>query len=98
MVIAGDLLDIASIVPLEAQIIVVRKYLQRLTPQAPILVCSGNHDILSQNDTEPRNAAWLRDKQGDAYLADGEHCEQEDFYFSMIPRGEDDTQLAQMHG
>ncbi|MFQ3224906.1 MAG: hypothetical protein ACI8Z5_001158, partial [Lentimonas sp.] len=36
VVVAGDRLDIASIVPLQAQIIVVRKYLQRLTPQVPI--------------------------------------------------------------
>ncbi|MFQ3243175.1 MAG: putative MPP superfamily phosphohydrolase [Lentimonas sp.] len=63
VVVAGDRLDIASIVPLQAQIIVVRKYLQRLTPQVPIPVCSGNHDILSQDDTQTRDAAWLRGKQ-----------------------------------
>lgn len=92
VVVAGDLLDIASIVPLEAQIVVVRKYLQRLTPQVPILVCSGNHDILANDVDETRDAAWLRDKQGDTYLADGDGFEQGDFYFSMLPWWEDEAQ------
>ena len=96
VVVAGDLLDIASIVPLEAQIIVVRKYLQRLTPQAPILVCSGNHDIRSEDETQTRDAAWLRDKKGDHYLADGDHFEQGNFYFSMLPWWEDDAQREQI--
>lgn len=83
VVVAGDLLDIASIVPLEAQIVVVRKYLERLAEQGPLLVCSGNHDILSTGDT--RDAAWLRDKKGGSYLADGDGYEQAGIYYSILP-------------
>jgi len=94
VIIAGDLLDIASIVPLEAQIIVVRKYLARLVEQAPLLVSSGNHDILNAGENEPRNAEWMQDKQGVTYSVDGDDFEQADLYFSTLPWWESDEQRA----
>jgi DNA repair exonuclease SbcCD nuclease subunit len=48
VVVAGDLLDIGSTVPLDTQIIVVLSYLQKLADRKPTLVCSGNHDLDSR--------------------------------------------------
>lgn len=92
VVIAGDLLDIASIVPLEAQIVVVRKYLARLVDQAPLLVSSGNHDVLKVGNDLPRNADWMQDKQGTMYYVDGDNFEQDAHYFSILPWWESDEQ------
>ena len=44
-VIAGDLLDVASSVPLDTQIAVILAYLERLAAVLPTVVCSGNHDL-----------------------------------------------------
>jgi Icc-related predicted phosphoesterase len=94
VIVAGDLLDIASIVPLEAQIVVVRKYIERLVHEAPLLVSSGNHDILEVNENEPRNASWIQEKQGFNYLADGDDYEHDDLYFSLFPWWESESQRA----
>jgi Icc-related predicted phosphoesterase len=94
VVIAGDLLDIASIVPLEAQIIVVRKYIARLVGQAPLLVSSGNHDILDAGEDQPRSAEWIQDKQGHTYFVDGDDFAQDDLYVSILPWWESDEQRS----
>jgi len=43
IIIAGDLLDGASFVTTNAQMVVVLKYLERLRELKPLMVCSGNH-------------------------------------------------------
>ena len=45
MVIAGDLLDISSVVSLDVQIVVVLEYLARVQASTPVVVGSGNHDL-----------------------------------------------------
>ena len=45
VVLAGDALDVGSIVDFRAQTLVVRKYLQRLAGVTRLIVCSGNHDL-----------------------------------------------------
>ena len=45
VVLAGDALDIGSSVDFRAQIVVVRKYLQRIAGVTQLVVCSGNHDL-----------------------------------------------------
>ena len=41
VVLAGDLLDISSNVPLESQIVVMRTYLRELAGRTTAIVCSG---------------------------------------------------------
>lgn len=96
IVIAGDLLDIASIVPLEAQIVVVRKYLARLVSEAPVLVTSGNHDILKSVGSETRDARWMQDKQTLDYKVDGEDYTVGDLYISLLPWWESDEQRSEI--
>ena len=50
LVVAGDLLDIASGVPLDAQIVVVLEYLARFADRTTTVVCSGNHDLDHRTD------------------------------------------------
>jgi Icc-related predicted phosphoesterase len=70
VVLAGDLLDIASSVAPDAQIAVVSEYIARLTRHAEVVVCSGNHDLDGHNELGERSARWL-----DAVAASGAHVD-----------------------
>src|SRR4029077_17614547 len=59
VVVAGDLLDISSIVEPDAQIAVVLEYLARLAAKTTAIACSGNHDLKSGNEPGERAAMWL---------------------------------------
>ena len=48
VVVAGDHLDIASIVEPDAQIAVVLEYLSRMAAKTTVVACSGNHDLNAQ--------------------------------------------------
>lgn len=61
VIIAGDLLEIASSVEPNAQIIVVRAYLRKLSDMTQVIVCSGNHDLNSVSPTGERGSDWLDD-------------------------------------
>src|SRR3974390_3382190 len=45
VIFAGDALDIGSAVDFRAQIVVVKKYLERLAGKSRVMLCSGNHDL-----------------------------------------------------
>ena len=83
VVVAGDFLDLASIVPPEAQIIVVRKYLARLAAKGPLLVSSGNHDLLPspKDGNIERAAAWLRQNPPAGLSVDGDSFARGEFLF-----------------
>ncbi|MGH9198947.1 MAG: metallophosphoesterase, partial [Acidimicrobiia bacterium] len=57
--IVGDHLDISAIAAVEAQIIVISKYLTRLREKTRLLVSSGNHDLDGRGADGERVAAWL---------------------------------------
>lgn len=59
VVIAGDHLDISSLVSVDAQIVVIRKYLMRLSAKTKLVVCSGNHDLSARSPAGERFASWL---------------------------------------
>ncbi|MEC9368522.1 MAG: metallophosphoesterase [Pseudomonadota bacterium] len=60
VVIAGDLLEIASLVDGRAQIVVVRKYLEKLQEKTRLVVCSGNHDLDGTDEAGEKTAKWIR--------------------------------------
>jgi Icc-related predicted phosphoesterase len=70
--IAGDLLDTSSIVDPGAQIVVVLKYIRRLSALTRVLVCSGNHDISEPGGDGEKRAAWLEEVRRYAVPADGD--------------------------
>jgi len=94
VVVAGDLLEISSMVPLEAQIVVIRKYLAQLDKQTPLIVSSGNHDIIYAGEDKPRSAEWMQEKHGLKYFTDGEGFIESDHYFSILPWWESEEQWA----
>jgi Icc-related predicted phosphoesterase len=59
VVIAGDHLDIASSVAVDAQVVVTMKYLQRLRAAGPLVVSSGNHDLVGHNAAGEKMASWM---------------------------------------
>jgi len=59
VVLAGDHLDIASLVPLETQIVAVRTYLRKLAEVTELIVCSGNHDLTGRNAHGEKSAPWV---------------------------------------
>ena len=71
-VLAGDFLDIASPVPLDAQITVVLSYLERLAGRVPTVVCSGNHDLDTRTDSGEKATQWLDEARGHGVVVDGD--------------------------
>ena len=71
-VVAGDLLDIASSVPLDTQITVVLSYLERLAARVPTVVCSGNHDLDSRTDSGEKTTRWLTEARAHGVVVDGD--------------------------
>jgi Icc-related predicted phosphoesterase len=85
VVVAGDLLDIASIVERRAQVVVVRTYLEELASKTRVIVCSGNHD-LDAPDAHGENAAlWVRDLDVAGLAADGANLFVGDTLVSVCP-------------
>ena len=62
VVMAGDHLDIASIVEPDAQIAVVLEYFSRIAAKTTLVVCSGNHDLNARNELgeRPRGGSQRR--------------------------------------
>jgi Icc-related predicted phosphoesterase len=85
VVMAGDHLDIGSIVDGRAQSVVVRKYFNRLRELAPLLICSGNHDLDSKSETGEKVARWLARSQHEGIPSDGDSFTFEDTLFTICP-------------
>jgi Icc-related predicted phosphoesterase len=78
VVLAGDALDVSSMVDFRAQTLVVRKYLQRIAGVTRLFVCSGNHDLDSRDANGEKVARWMEDIRameidgdGDSPIVDG---------------------------
>jgi len=72
LVVAGDLLDIASLVPLEAQIDVVLEYLARAAGATTVVVCSGNHDLDHRTASGEKATAWIDEARASGVVVDGD--------------------------
>lgn len=75
VVIAGDSLDISSVVALGAQIVVVSKYLRRLAERTRLAASSGNHDLDRRGADGERVATWLASGKVPGVLTDGDYAE-----------------------
>jgi Icc-related predicted phosphoesterase len=72
VVMAGDHLDLTSLVDRRAQAVVVKKYFARIRANTRLLICSGNHDLDSENDAGEKMAKWLLGSRNEGVLSDGE--------------------------
>ncbi|HMN85525.1 MAG TPA: metallophosphoesterase [Bauldia sp.] len=78
VVIAGDHLDMSSMVDGLTQSVVIRKYLQRLREKTRVLVSSGNHDLDVRNEDGEKVSHWIQSARtidvptdGDSFLFEG---------------------------
>ncbi len=85
VVLAGDHLDISSLVPLESQIVAVRTYLRKIAEITPVLVCSGNHDLTARNHHGEKSAPWLESLDGKDIVGDWQTLDRGDVRISVFP-------------
>ncbi len=85
LVLAGDLLDLASPVDLEVQELVVEKYLRRFADCRMLLSASGNHDIQETCGNVERAAKWMEDLAAPNLKRDYQSYENGDALFSICP-------------
>jgi Icc-related predicted phosphoesterase len=85
VVLAGDHLELASIVDRRAQSVVVRKYFSRLRALTRVVTCSGNHDLDAPNETGEKIAKWLGGGQTEGVSSDGESFVIDDTLFTICP-------------
>lgn len=71
VIIAGDLLDLGSLVDWRAQTVVVGKYLELLHGKTKLITCSGNHDLDSRDQYGEKVAKWINDLTGNGVPSDG---------------------------
>jgi Icc-related predicted phosphoesterase len=85
VVLAGDHLDIASPVPLDAQSVVVLKYLRLLHEQGHVVVSSGNHDLTGPDAEGEQSALWLADARANGIPTDGDSLLLGDTLITVCP-------------
>jgi Icc-related predicted phosphoesterase len=78
VVLAGDHLDISSTVPLDAQSIVILRYLNLLRAQTHVAVSSGNHDLTGPDGQGEQAALWLAGARAAGVAIDGDSLLLED--------------------
>lgn len=71
VVLPGDHLQVVGAAPLEAQILVVSKYLQRIASVATVFASSGNHDLDGPGIDGEQRAGWLGRLRVDGLHVDG---------------------------
>lgn len=72
VVLAGDHLDISSSVPLDAQSVVILRYLSLLQSATQLAVSSGNHDLTGPDADGEQSALWLREARAAGVPTDGD--------------------------
>ncbi|MGH6803434.1 MAG: metallophosphoesterase, partial [Methyloceanibacter sp.] len=85
VVMAGDHLDLSSLVDGRAQTVVVRKYFSRLRAKTRLVICSGNHDLDTKTAEGEKVAKWLGGPQQAGVLSDGESFVLDDTLFTICP-------------
>ncbi|CAB4763484.1 MAG: phosphohydrolase [Actinobacteria bacterium] len=71
VVFAGDLVDITSGVPVDAQTVVLLRYLALVQEQTQIAVASGNHDLTGPDANGEQSALWLAEARAAGLPTDG---------------------------
>lgn len=85
VVLAGDHLDLASSVPLEAQSVVVLRYLRLLHEEGVVAASSGNHDLTGPDAAGEQCALWLEDAKALGVPTDGDSVWLGDTLVTVFP-------------
>jgi Icc-related predicted phosphoesterase len=94
--IAGDVLDVASSVPLDAQITVVLEYLDRMAARATTALCSGNHDLDHRGEEGEKATAWIAEAERSGVVVDGRSVEVDGWLVTSCPWWEGPSTLRRM--
>jgi len=85
VVLAGDSLDISSAVPLDAQAVVILRYLSLLKAAAPVVIASGNHDLTGPDERGEQCALWLAAARAAGVPTDGDSWQADDTLVTVCP-------------
>jgi Icc-related predicted phosphoesterase len=85
VIIAGDHLDLSSLVEGRAQTVVIRKYIELLRSKTQVITCSGNHDLDSRDQSGEKVAKWISDFGSNGVPSDGQSFVFEDTLFTICP-------------
>lgn len=85
VILAGDLLDLSSLVDWRAQIVVMRRYLALLKTRTRLIVCSGNHDLDATDPAGEKVARWVADLRYLGVPSDGQSLADGDTLFTICP-------------
>ena len=85
VIFAGDALDIGSMVDFRAQILVVQKYLAKLSEITRVILCSGNHDLDERNPEGEKFARWVGEARQLGIVCDGDDLVIDDTLFTVCP-------------
>ena len=72
VVLAGDQLDLASAVPLDAQSVVILQYATLLHEAGKVVISSGNHDLTGPDVNGEQCALWLSEARARGIPTDGD--------------------------
>ena len=75
----------AGFADLDTQIVVVRKYLERLRSKTKLFVCSGNHDGDVRNEADEVVAEWLQKARRENLFVDGDGHEIGERRITVLP-------------
>jgi Icc-related predicted phosphoesterase len=85
VVVAGDCLNVASPVPLDAQAVVVLEYLSLVGSATRLVVGSGNHDLTGPDAAGEQSALWLSAARAAGIPTDGDSVEIGDTRVTVCP-------------
>src|ERR1700760_5192259 len=85
VIFAGDPVNLASAVDFRAQIVVVKKYLARLSGLPRVILCSGNHDLDERNAEGEKIARWIGEARQLGIACDGDSLLIGDTLFTVCP-------------
>ncbi|GKX34627.1 MAG: phosphohydrolase [Rhizobiaceae bacterium MnEN-MB40S] len=83
VVLAGDFLEISLYIDRKAQAVVVQNYFRRIREKAPLLICSGNHDLDQRNAAGEMCSRWVDRMRLYNVHTDGDSIVIDDTLFSM---------------
>jgi Icc-related predicted phosphoesterase len=96
IIIGGDLLDLASSLDFDVQIVVVEKYLARIREKTRLIVSSGNHDGDSRSAADESVAQWIQDSRADGVCVDGDSLQLPGAFISICPWWDGPASQAQL--
>jgi Icc-related predicted phosphoesterase len=96
LVVAGDVLDIKSAVPLDVQITVALEYFERYATRTTTVACSGNHDLDQRSEAGEKVAAWIGEARNRGVTVDGDSITVDDWLVTACAWWEGTETLARL--